>query len=758
MSLRTNGRDDAAILRAIAGSGDDGFFAVDAEARYTCFNARHAEAMRSLYGCEVELGHSIHEYQTVADDRDGARADFARVLRGERVVESAYSGDFLRDRRFFETTHDPVRDLSGAVVGVAVRARDVTELQRTREQLAIRARAVEYSINAIALADLDGLLTYVNPAFLALWGYADASEVVGRPAVDFWESSEAAAEIRADMLQTCGWTGELTARRKGGASFVVHLTTTLVGDDTGEPIGAMAAFLDVTDRISAEEAARATSHRLSLAQRAAGAGIWDWDFATGMLTWSPEFRELFGLQPDAEASFETWRATLHPDDLEAAEARITESVEQNAALENEYRIVRPDGEEVWIGAFGDTIYDESGSPLRMSGICLDIDARKRAESALVASERKWRSVLVHTPQIGVSLDHDAAIVFANRHLLKLTGYREEEVLGRNWFDLFVPESSRDEVRGLFASILDGVDDEGFSTGENPILTREGALRHVSWSNVVTRDVRGTLVDVTSLGVDITERKRAEEAIRTLNAELERRVRERTAQLSAANEELEAFAYSISHDLRGPLRAIDGFSEILMEDHAAALGANGRESLERVRAAAQKMGRLIDDLLSLSRLTRGGTSVADVDLSGLAAEVVERLREEHPERRVEVVIAAGCRVWSDAGLLEAVVGNLLGNAWKFTGGREQGHIEFAETRLDGARVFFVRDDGAGFDPAYAANLFQPFQRLHGPDEYPGTGIGLATVRRIVNRLGGRCWAEGAVDEGATFFFTLATPTD
>jgi signal transduction histidine kinase len=248
----------------------------------------------------------------------------------------------------------------------------------------------------------------------------------------------------------------------------------------------------------------------------------------------------------------------------------------------------------------------------------------------------------------------------------------------------------------------------------------------------------------------------EENLRELNVHLEERVDERTSQLEATNQELEAFAHSVSHDLRAPLRAIDGFSQILIEDHGDSLEEDGRESLERVRAAAQRMGHLIDALLALSRVNRHEMQIDDVDLRGMAADIVSRFREEEPQRHVEVTLAPGLTARGDPGLLEVLLGNLLGNAWKFTGNSEDAHIEFAEARRDGHRVFFVRDDGAGFDMAFADKLFIPFQRLQGPQEFPGTGIGLATVQRIVSRHGGRIWAEGVVGQGATFFFTLGTP--
>jgi len=297
-----------------------------------------------------------------------------------------------------------------------------------------------------------------------------------------------------------------------------------------------------------------------------------------------------------------------------------------------------------------------------------------------------------------------------------------------------------------------------------------------------------------LTLEITARQRAEAEIRTLNTELERRVRERTAELHDTNQkltvvnqeltvvnqeltvvnqeltvvknELEAFCYSVSHDLRTPLRAIDGFSRIVQEDNASQLDAASLENLERVRAASQRMSRLIDDLLQLSRLTRHELQRAPLDLSALARTVADALQATVPERRVDWVIAPGLQAEADANLIQSVLENLLGNAWKFTGKEPAARIEFGAgaagepksglkpgPRPPAAPVFFVRDNGAGFDMTYAGKLFGAFQRLHAATEFPGTGVGLASVQRVIHRHHGRVWAESAVGRGTTFYFTL-----
>lgn len=253
--------------------------------------------------------------------------------------------------------------------------------------------------------------------------------------------------------------------------------------------------------------------------------------------------------------------------------------------------------------------------------------------------------------------------------------------------------------------------------------------------------------------EVKLRHEAESALQQQRDQLEEIVAARTSQLAAANKELEAFSYSVSHDLRAPLRAIDGFAQALDEDYGSALDQSGRDYLARIRAGAQRMGLLIDDLLRLARVSRAEVRPTTIDLSAMAADIISQIRATTPQRRVQIEIAPNLTAQGDAQLLHVALNNLLDNAWKYTSRTDAARIEVGCRSVDGKPVFYVRDNGAGFDMQYVEKLFGPFQRLHRPEEYAGTGIGLATVARIIHRHNGKIWAEGIPDRGATFYFTL-----
>ena len=363
--------------------------------------------------------------------------------------------------------------------------------------------------------------------------------------------------------------------------------------------------------------------------------------------------------------------------------------------------------------------------------------------------RQLSRAVEQSPSITLITDAAGRIEYVNPKFTQVTGYTLAEVVGQNPRLLKSGMTTAEEYQCLWETITSGNE----WRGEMHNRRKSGEPYWVFASVSPIKDPAGTITHFVAVQEDVTERKRAEDEIRILNQELEQRVSERSAQLEAANRELETFSHSVSHDLRAPLRAIDGFGKALQEEYAHTLDAQGQHYLERVLAGTQQMGQLIDALLSLSRVSRMELHHDAVDLSALAQAIAASFREREPQRRAMFVIAAGLHADGDARLLRVVLENLVGNAWKYTGKHAQARIELGVIEQNGAPVYFVRDDGAGFDMAYAGKLFGAFQRLHSDGEFPGTGIGLATVQRVIHRHGGRIWAEGVVEGGATFYFTL-----
>ncbi|MEY9930234.1 PAS domain S-box-containing protein [Catenulispora sp. GP43] len=387
-----------------------------------------------------------------------------------------------------------------------------------------------------------------------------------------------------------------------------------------------------------------------------------------------------------------------------------------------------------------------------------LSGRRLAEQHL-AQERqetdRLLKVIDNTSAVIYMRDNEGRYLLVNRQYEQLFGIRRQDIVGLTDHDLF-PKEMADNFRAN--------DLRALSRGA-PIQMEEVAPHPDGVHTYITvkypiRDLAGRTYAICGISTDITPLKRVEEKERRLNAELEGRVRDRTAELEATARELDAFAYSVSHDLRAPLRAVAGFSEMLLEDHSGQLDEDGRDYLDRVVAATKHMGRLIDDLLNLSRAGRADLSRRPVDLSAMAHRVAGELAAADPEAAgsVRISIDDGLAAIGDPALLEIVMRNLVSNAWKFSAKQPEPAIHVGSTEQEGGTVLFVRDNGAGFDMRHADRLFAPFQRLHSATEFAGSGVGLALVARIITRHGGHVWAESEVGKGAAFYFTLPGAPD
>ncbi|NMG10240.1 hypothetical protein DP117_26530 [Brasilonema sp. UFV-L1] len=502
--------------------------------------------------------------------------------------------------------------------------------------------------------------------------------------------------------------------------------------------------------LESAEALRISRERLDLVIQGVEVGLWYCNLPLDKLIWNEQCKAHFGLPPDAEVTIDLFYQLLHDDDRERTRQAVQRSVEQATGYDIDYRTVAPDGCIRWIRAIGHTFCDPAGTPTRFDGITIDVSDRKRAEAALIESEQRFRHVTDTAPMMVWMSGKDKLCQYFNKPWLDFTGRTIKQELGNGWTQGIHPDDFQRSLE-IYTNSFDARQDFQI---EYRLRRFDGEYRWVLDIGVPRCTSEGEFLGYIGSCIDIEDRKRAEKQIQQLNETLEERVKQRTSQLEAANRELESFSYSVSHDLRAPLRHITGFVDLLQKRLVStALDDTSRRYLNTITEATKQAGKLIDDLLTFSRVGRSEMRHTTVDMNLLLREVQRDLEPETKNRQVSWQIESLPQVHGDPSMLRLVVRNLLENAVKYSKTRPQADITVGSTTGDQEVVFFVRDNGIGFDMKYVHKLFGVFQRLHSDPQFEGTGVGLANVQRIIHRHGGRVWAESQIDNGATFYFSL-----
>jgi PAS domain S-box-containing protein len=551
--------------------------------------------------------------------------------------------------------------------------------------------------------------------------------------------------VRAYMGETFQ-DAELTLRVPGQRIRRLVANGSPILAEDGRHLGAVAVLHDVTSQRRTDEAMR----KISVAVQRNPVGIVVTD-AKGTVDFvNPRFTELTGYSA-TEILGLGWTTLDSERNPPALRTRLLATVRSGGVWKGELVLRRKDGEEVWSAATITPIKGPSGRIENYMAFNEDITSLKLNQQAREESEARFQG-LFETSRDGIALvDRDGRYLDGNQAFLDLLGLRTREALVAKSFEDFMSAEDQEQERCLLAHSRRSAETLSF---EKVYLREDGSRVPVELRVWSQRDRDGRPTGTWVMARDISERVQAQAQLRRLNEELEMRIRSRTAQLEASNAELDAFSYSVSHDLRAPLRGIDGFSQALLEECSGQLGSEGRHYLQRVRANTARMGQLIDDLLRLSRVSRGDLRRQRLDLSAMARGILEELRQGDPSRPLELRIEDGLAGAGDPGLVRVMLANLLGNAWKYTAKVALARIEFLRDAPSGA--YCVRDNGAGFDMAHADKLFGAFQRCHPAEEFEGNGIGLAIVQRIIRRHGGRVWGTGAVGQGASFYFSLPEP--
>jgi len=618
----------------------------------------------------------------------------------------------------------------------------------------LRAALDEHAL--VAITDPRGRITFANEKFCAISKYA-REELLGQDH-RIVNSGHHPKEFFRDLWTTIAegkvWKGEVKNRAKDGSFYWVDTTIVPFLDEGGKPRQYVAIRADITARKLAEEARRASEQVLQTVMDLVPHFIFAKD---------SQSRHLIANRACAAANGLTPEQMIGRTDLDF----VPDRAQAEAFMQDDQEVIasgKPKfiAEERLTNAAGETrIFQTTKIPFAMPGavgpalvgVAVDVTAIKRAETALRESEERFRTMANSIPQLAWIARADGYRFWCNQRWYEYTGMPSGQAEGWAWQSVHDPATLPDVMEKWNAALESG---EPFEM-EYPLRRADGVYHTFLTRAEPFKGADGRVEQWFGTNTDVEMLKQAEEKVRALNAELEQRVIERTAQLEAANKELEAFSYSVSHDLRAPLRAVDGFSQAVLEDFGPQLPEEGQRYLLTIREGAQRMGALIDDLLTFSRLSRLPVARQPVDPSRQVREILQELIAGQPGRTVDIRVGELPPCDGDPALMKQVWVNLLSNALKYSQRRARALVEVDSILQEGRTVYFVRDNGTGFDMRYAHKLFGVFQRLHRQEEFEGTGVGLAIVQRIVHRHGGRIWADAAPDRGATFYFTIEEQT-
>lgn len=687
----------------------------------------------------------------------GSTHPVSRAIATKKSVRNVVMGVFRpgnNDRVWLLVDAEPILDIDGNVRQVVCTFIDITIRKQAEEELILKNLVFEESIAANSISDINGIITSINSAFVKTWGYNSKEEVIGRPISEFLEYENETEEILKSLSSSGKYSGEYTAMRKDKSTFRAYSLATVVYDNAGKIIGYQSSVQDITAKHIAESALRESEKKYRYLFEINPNVMWIYDLETLAFIEVNEAAVTNYGYSKSEFLKMTIRDIRPEDDIPLLLDDVAHTTKplNRAGI---WRHKKKNGEIIFVEIISHlTEYENRKARLVIAN---DITERKLAQETLMQSEEKFR-VLYESMKQGVFYQMaDGRLVDINPAGLEMFGITLDQFMGRTSYDpewKVVDENHvplKPEDHPSMVALKTEKDVDVVVGVYNPRHETYKWLSVNAKPQFVEKDKKPFQVFVTMH--DITDLVQAEEVIRLLNDDLEKRVFERTEQLEYANKELEAFSYSVSHDLRAPLRAIHSFTNILREDYGHVLDDEGKRVCGVIATSTVHMGQLIDDLLAFSRIGRVELGFGKIDMAKLVKSAFEELTSDVEKARIRFTVNKMSPAFGDNSTIKQVIINLLSNAVKYTSKSEKPEITVGMNESKYGAEYYVRDNGVGFDMQYAHKLFGVFQRLHSTKEFEGNGVGLAIVQRIIKRHGGRIWAEGETGKGASFFFTL-----
>lgn len=747
-SAEVNLKETQLVLKATLESPVDMIIlAIDKNFNYLSFNNNHKAVMKSAYDTDIKLGMNLLECMVGEEDIKNARENYSRAMNGESLVTVQEYGE--TERSYYESFYNPIRNENNDIVGATVFARNISE--RKKAELALKEseekfrNLFEHSPVGKSMTGIDGTL-HVNKSFCKILGYSE-EELMAKNWKDISHPDDIPKtnDIVKSLIEGKSESARFEKRylHKNGKIIFTDITTYLQRDNSGKPQFFITTVSDITERIRLE---RERFRLLDVIDKSSNE-IYIFDSESLIFEYVNR-----GALVNIGYSIEEMRV-MTPVDIKPfiSEEGFREMIKPLLSFEKQVLVFetfhrRKNGTDYPVEVFLQ-IYNDEGKKL-LFAIINDITTRRVAEQEIQESEEKYRT-LIEVSMDAIFINNNNKINYINRAGLILFGAEKpEQIVGKSPYDIFHPDYHniiRERINDMLtlntpASLI-----------EEKIIRLDGTVVDVEVA--ATPFMFRNEMQIQIILRDISERKRTEAEIKELNEDLEKKVLQRTYQLDSANKELEAFSYSVSHDLRAPLRAVHSYTRILTEDYKNVLDDEGKRICEIIESSATHMGQLIDDLLSFSRIGRSEINTSKIDMTKIVNTVLNEITSSDDRIHINIKVDKLPSAYCDPAAMKQVIINLISNAIKYSSKKEESLISVGCKQITGVQTYFVKDNGVGFDMKYSNKLFGVFQRLHSTKEFEGNGVGLAIVQRIIHRHGGKVWAEGEVGKGATFFFTL-----